>query len=390
MRLFVQATFLIALLFTTSAPAAIVTYGLDLSVPGEFQIFASASTGDNDGLVCYGVPLTAKTTAMITSFEQLSPAADAVEDGNSVIGSAGFTTLRSTYTMPNKGLTFFAAQNTIGGTPHLIRGLGQTAGSFSDLGLSPFGTSVQPAWNEQLLIARGTYSGNVNDFHIDTRNVDLVANVFDSPTSLHTPQAEVRVTGANGYNYTPLPPPAPPIVEPVITPPVNPVPPPALPEPDNIVPPPAADPVVPSPPLGPPLANDPQPFEPAEHNDIPLSTIPPLHSGGQYFVPAYPFLATIDIAWMPEGQPHPWIDLDHSVFTGLRNRAYIDTTDGDWPMERSYLNYTGIQSTALSVFDSDGLSLALLHAGIPEPNSVVLAGVAFLAASAFTGCRQRG
>ena len=94
------------------------------------------------------------------------------------IGAAGFTLLRTSYTGPGGDLTLCASQDIIGGTPNLIQGFGQTAGSFADLGLNPLSPPVQPEWDSKLLIARGTYVGDAADFHIDTRSVDLVANVF--------------------------------------------------------------------------------------------------------------------------------------------------------------------------------------------------------------------
>jgi hypothetical protein len=260
--------FVLALLVSRAAPAAVVTYGLDLSVRGEFQIFASADS-DNFGLLAYGVPFTAETTAMITSFEHLSPAAFAASDPSSQIGTAGFTLLRTTYTTHSGAMHFMASQDAISPTPHLIRGFGQTASSFADQGLTALGPATQAAWGDALLIARGTYAGDVSNFHIDTSSFDLFANVFVGQAGIHNVQADIQVTGANGFNYTPLPPPT--ATQPLEPPPA--VTPPPIDPPPAVTPPP----VITPPNHGPTVIPDP----------VPPPVVPPRYSDGSSPVVTY-------------------------------------------------------------------------------------------------------
>ena len=165
-----------------TAQQPVVTFHMDLSVPGEFSLFASSSLDDNFGISCYGLPFDEATAARITSLDHLSPVSNHAENAAGLAGTAGFSTLRSDLNLPGIGLTIFAGQNTISPTPHLIRGFGQSAGSLSDLGLAVLGQPVQPQWDSSLLLARGTYTGDANDFRLNTNSSDLVANVFASTT----------------------------------------------------------------------------------------------------------------------------------------------------------------------------------------------------------------
>jgi len=178
--------FLVAILsgaLSTYANAAAVWLGMEydpavpgcsdctLSGPGTWNLLALATTGDNVGIVSYGVPILGAT-----SIDHRSPRMDQAHDGAfGSLGPAGFTFSRS----PDNTQLVIASQDTVAPTPNLVYGYGQTPGDFSSLGIEPLGVTTieQPAWDGVLLLAEGTYAAG-NFPEIDQFNVDLFVNVF--------------------------------------------------------------------------------------------------------------------------------------------------------------------------------------------------------------------
>lgn len=177
---------LLSAVFSVSAYAApTVTFSLypNQSGPNTFNLYASASLGDNAGIAFYGIPL-----LNISSVDHKSPIANALFAGPPFFSTLGFNLLRSA----DNAATVLASQDTINASSPLIYGMGQTSGN---LAAYPGVTSLlpgseQPAYSAPLLIASGTYSGALPAFNLNS--VDLVANVFVSNTSRQVIAADVR------------------------------------------------------------------------------------------------------------------------------------------------------------------------------------------------------
>ena len=171
MRKTILSIFSIASLFAASqANAANVTVILDLSVPGTFDVRLSDSLGDNTGIASYGIPV----TGVLDSLDHNSVNSPFAQDAAFVGGSAGFSFLRSADGVALLG----ASQDTITPTPHLINGFGQTASDFASEGLNPVGGAPDgTAWDAELLIGSGTYSGAEPGIDMDPQG-GIFVNVF--------------------------------------------------------------------------------------------------------------------------------------------------------------------------------------------------------------------
>lgn len=135
-----------------AANAANVAYTMIVDPGGTFDVFASASLGDNAGIAGYGVPL----SGGITSVDHNSPFGSFATGGPGN-GPIGLSLFRS----DDDVTSLAAAQDTVSPTPYLIYGFGQTAGDLSTFpGLGGiFGDSQQLAYGAPLLIASGTWDG---------------------------------------------------------------------------------------------------------------------------------------------------------------------------------------------------------------------------------------
>jgi len=168
--------FLVALvaasLVAFSANAATVTLNmvLDGGGPGTWDLYGSASPGDNGGIVSYGIPILNALT-----INHNSPNVGTAQDGTfTTFGPAGFTFSRSA-----DGVAFLgASQDTVAPTPFLIYGFGQNASSFAAEGAVPLSAAEQPVWGAPLLIASGTYDELGLKPVVDGASVDLFTNVW--------------------------------------------------------------------------------------------------------------------------------------------------------------------------------------------------------------------
>lgn len=178
-RLHVILAIVIATASAESASAATVGY-LMITSGNTWTLSASASRGDNFGIAGYSFPL----GGGITSIEHKTPATAYATGPGGAAGPAGFTVLReatNTY--------LFAGQDTTNSTQILIRGFGQTSGSFSALSLDPIAPVVgDAAWSAPLVIATGTWAGT---FPTVIHNIDLGAAVFTQATGKATAAALV-------------------------------------------------------------------------------------------------------------------------------------------------------------------------------------------------------
>jgi hypothetical protein len=205
--------------------------------------------------------------------------------------------------MPGRGMTFAGSQDTIGPTPHLIHGLGQQAGGFSELGLTTPANAAQPEWGNSILIAQGTYSGEASDFMIDTSAADLMANVFIGANDWRSTKADVHVVGTNGFSYAPL-----------LVPPTPPEPP-APPAPPEVVEPPTVPPPPETPAIEEPVVEIPPPAIPERPHVLPVLPVDP----------NWPTIVTL-----PYVRPHPWYYEEWCVGSPIQVPAIIDLTDYDW------------------------------------------------------------
>ena len=164
------------LCFVGSAAQAVGTVDFELVdyLDGTFELYASASLGDNAGISYYNVDL----VGILTATHQ-SPKAVDLGSGN----TRGFTVGRGDLAGPGP---LFAGQDPSSGTTNsLIYGIGQTAGSFPIL---PFPADVGVPWAAPVLIATGTYSLNPGspDF-----GQEVFANVFTVQGELDADPAAV-------------------------------------------------------------------------------------------------------------------------------------------------------------------------------------------------------
>jgi hypothetical protein len=199
-------------LMNQSAPAATVTFTLDLTVGNVWRVFAQASQGDNGGISTYGISLVGN----VLTVDHRAPVAIDLDN----FQPAGFYNLRSSdsgapgdyngdstsdaadYLVWRKGLatgdyatwrTNFGRSSSgvsnpaiTGGqsltTPNLIYGFGQEASSFVAKGYPVVGLpdpTSDLAWLNPLLIAQGTYDQSAGTISFGT-GVTMLANVFDN------------------------------------------------------------------------------------------------------------------------------------------------------------------------------------------------------------------
>jgi hypothetical protein len=147
-------------------------------------------------LAVYGIPLTGNVTAL----DHQSPKADFANKG-AFAGAIGFNILRSAdgpavnpTLVGSQDITNTAAPN------NLIFNMGESAGSFATEvpPIVPLFGAEQPAWGAPLLIATGTYTGELS---FNTTSADLVANVFADVGASAAPSATVTtrvITGGGG------------------------------------------------------------------------------------------------------------------------------------------------------------------------------------------------
>src|SRR5262249_11530013 len=105
-------------------PAAVGCTGCTLSGAGTYQLFAQVSQGDNYGISAFSIPVLG-----VSSILNRAPRAIIADDDGF---PAGFTLARSAnnqVVIPG-GFLLGGAQDSATPTPWLIRGFGQTAGSF--------------------------------------------------------------------------------------------------------------------------------------------------------------------------------------------------------------------------------------------------------------------
>lgn len=205
-------------MIATSAQAATVTYILDTqTVPGNFTLWADVSSGDNQGLAFFDVPLLGNVTA----FNNVSPLA--INAAN--FAPVGFSDLRS----PTAGSDPVAgpvanpeptgSQNVISGPiPNLITGFGQEASSWVTKGIT---TAFAPdatadiAWgavpvqgllalyDNPLRLATGTFTGELS---INAASLNLVASVWNGAVDNRDAQQATVVldtVGGGGGNTPP-------------------------------------------------------------------------------------------------------------------------------------------------------------------------------------------
>jgi len=182
-------------LMASSSKAATVTYTLDLLTPGAFTLTAQASLGDNGGLALYGIPLSGTTLTL----DHQTPKADfgSGPAGNSPVG---FTAFRSA-DGGGSNQTIVGGQDTINVAPgNLISGFGQEVSTFALKGITPLFGAESVAWTSPLVIATGTYSG---DLGFNSASVDLVANVFLDAAKQAVIPADVVTNVLSGVLNTP-------------------------------------------------------------------------------------------------------------------------------------------------------------------------------------------
>lgn len=179
----------LSLCTAAAANAAIVTFTLDLTTAGQFELRAKASDGDNAGIATYGVVLTPASGVTVTALDHKSARAGAAESSDgSLSGSMGFTVVRSADGPANLGIR--GGQNTIDPTPFLIYGYGQTPGSFATVQngpATPLGSNEGNNWLAEPVIASGTYTGGASAggpaLTFDLQTVDLLALTFNDAGS---------------------------------------------------------------------------------------------------------------------------------------------------------------------------------------------------------------
>jgi hypothetical protein len=183
-------------MIATSAQAATVTYILDKSVPGTFTLWADVSSGDNQGLALYSVPL----LGSVTAFNSVSPVLFSAGDGSLV----GFDQLRTADGAgPIVNPEIVGAQNVTGGatTAHLISGFGQESSSWVAKGKAGFPSdpTADIAWgatplvtnlgnyDNPLRLATGTYTGELT---FNAASLNMAANTFASIEQRDAPAAQ--------------------------------------------------------------------------------------------------------------------------------------------------------------------------------------------------------
>jgi len=156
---------------------------IDPSGPGTFEVRLSSSVGDNDGIVSYAVTL----TGGIIEFDHNSPSATFASSPNP--GGAGFSFVRANEAA-GPGSDVFgpalisASQNAgPGGNINLIAGFGLTASDFAASGITVGFAGDEPqAWDADLLIASGTYTGAAPGIDFGQSSA-TVWSVFNGPSA---------------------------------------------------------------------------------------------------------------------------------------------------------------------------------------------------------------
>jgi len=165
------------------AGEAVVIYDLQIDPhgAGTWQVFASASIGDNYGIAAFAIDMTG--TATIVNEAPMATLYDGTD-----LYDVGFQLVRST-----------ADENPISGSIDtttsgilIAYGIGQTAGDLlADLGggsgWSYSGAKVNETYGVPVLLASGVYTGDAPE--IDFTSLDTAANVFISDTSTQTEPA---------------------------------------------------------------------------------------------------------------------------------------------------------------------------------------------------------
>ena len=158
----------LALASIASARASTVTFSL-LVNPGSntFELFATSSAGDNDGIASYGVPL-----LNVLTLDHKSPVGTTTQASFTI----GFSLFRTADDVP----AIAGSQDTVAASPHIVYGFGQTAGNLAadSVPVPPdFTPGEQQIYGAPLLLADGTYGAIQPSF--DVGNVNLLANTFD-------------------------------------------------------------------------------------------------------------------------------------------------------------------------------------------------------------------
>jgi hypothetical protein len=152
-----RTAYLVTMLIVSShSKAATVQFTWELTLPNQLDLHVETSDGDNFGLAAYSVVLAPAPGVMITSLNHNSLRNALVENAAGEEGPGGFTLLRSADGPAN--LTIRGSQDLVAPTPFLIRGYGQTAGSFFSLGLTTSGSVEGNPWTDRPVIASITYA----------------------------------------------------------------------------------------------------------------------------------------------------------------------------------------------------------------------------------------
>ena len=176
--IFLFVAMIAALCFVGSAAqAATVHFELMDYLDGTYEVYGSASLGDNAGISYFNIDL----VNILTATHETPRAMDM---GTGYV--RGFTVGRTNLTGDGP---LFAGQDISGTTDPLIFGIGQTAGSFT---LFPFATDEGVPWTAPVLIASGTYSTNPAEPNFGT---EVVANVFTAVDEVDCAAAEEVTTG---------------------------------------------------------------------------------------------------------------------------------------------------------------------------------------------------
>jgi len=171
------------LVASVAASAATVTYELTIegtTAQGTYEVRASSSGGDNNGIASYGFPL----IGGVDTVDNIGPMADGVGD----IGNAplGFVDARSL-----DGDAMVSGGLINDGSRYVLFGVGQIQSSLTDAEPNVTavssgeaeGTLADPSngFEANVLLAQGTWSETLPG--IDTQSEDFLANVWSTGTS---------------------------------------------------------------------------------------------------------------------------------------------------------------------------------------------------------------
>jgi hypothetical protein len=155
-----------------AAQGATIIFDLRDHFDGTFDLYASASLGDNAGIAFFNVDL----VNILTATQQSPKGLD-----DSLFITRGFDLGGGDLTGDG---ALWAGQNTASGDApdNLVYGIGQTAGSFGTLG-TPRGVP----WDAPVLIGSGTYSMDTNPEF----GAEVVGNVFTAEGGVDAEAADV-------------------------------------------------------------------------------------------------------------------------------------------------------------------------------------------------------